>query len=72
MTRRLAVAVSRTTLLPLIRALPVPEPGRVAPVGVDDFAFRKGSHGHRPSGRSAARPPRRQLRRLVAVHLALR
>ncbi|MFD0574931.1 ISL3 family transposase [Dactylosporangium darangshiense] len=44
MSRRLAAAVSRTTLLQLIRALPVPEPGSVAVVGVDDFAFRKGSH----------------------------
>ncbi|BCJ51814.1 transposase [Actinoplanes sp. NBRC 14428] len=39
----LAVAVSRTTLLRLIRALPVPEPGTVPIVGVDDFAFRKGN-----------------------------
>ncbi|GGK00058.1 hypothetical protein GCM10010123_32370 [Pilimelia anulata] len=34
--------MSRTTLLRLIRALSVPEPGTVAVVGIDDFAFRKG------------------------------
>ncbi len=39
----LAVAVSRTTLLRLVRALPVPEPGTVPIVGVNDFAFRKGN-----------------------------
>ncbi|MFI2652386.1 ISL3 family transposase [Micromonospora fulviviridis] len=42
MTRHLAFPVSRTTLLRLIRAMPVPEPGTVTVVGVDDFAFRKG------------------------------
>jgi transposase len=42
MTRLLAVEVSRTTLLRLVRALPVPEAGIVSVVGVDDFAFRKG------------------------------
>ncbi|MEV0733387.1 ISL3 family transposase [Polymorphospora sp. NPDC050346] len=42
MTRLLAVEVSRTTLLRLVRALPVPETGTVTVVGVDDFAFRKG------------------------------
>jgi transposase len=42
MTRMLAVEVSRTTLLRLVRALPVPEAGTVSVVGVDDFAFRKG------------------------------
>ena len=42
MTRLLAVEVSRTTLLRLVRALPVPEVGTVAVLGVDDFAFRKG------------------------------
>jgi transposase len=36
MTRLLAAEVSRTTL-------PVPEPGTIAVVGVDDFAFRKGN-----------------------------
>lgn len=43
MTRLLAVEVSRTTMLRLARALPVPEPGTIAVVGVDDFAFRKGN-----------------------------
>src|SRR5690242_19165055 len=42
MARQLAFPVSRTTLLRLIRAMPVPEPGTVTIVGVDDFAFRKG------------------------------
>jgi hypothetical protein len=42
LTRQLAVEVSRMTLLRLIRALPVPEPGTLSAVGVDDFAFRKG------------------------------
>jgi hypothetical protein len=42
MTRLLAVEVSRSTLLRLVRALPVPEAGTVPVVGVDDFAFRKG------------------------------
>jgi transposase len=42
LTRQLAMAVSRTTLLRLIRALPVPEPGTLAVLGIDDFAFRKG------------------------------
>lgn len=43
MTRLLAAEVSRTTLLRLARALPVPDPGTIAVVGVDDFAFRKGN-----------------------------
>lgn len=43
MTRLLAVEVSRTTLLRLVRALPVPEAGPLPVVGVDDFAFRKGN-----------------------------
>jgi transposase len=43
MTRLLAAEVSRTTLLRLVRALPVPEAGTITVVGVDDFAFRKGS-----------------------------
>jgi transposase len=42
LARRLAVAVSRMTLLRLIRALPVPEAGVVAVLGVDDFATRRG------------------------------
>jgi transposase len=57
LTRQLAIEVSRMTLLRLIRALPVPEPGTLAVLGIDDFAFRKshnyGSivvdmHTHRP------------------------
>jgi zinc-finger of transposase IS204/IS1001/IS1096/IS1165 len=40
--RQLAAAVSRMTLLRLIRALPVPMPGVVAVLGVDDFATRRG------------------------------
>lgn len=43
MTWQLAIEVSRTTLLRLIRALPVPEPGVLSAVGVDDFAFRRGA-----------------------------
>lgn len=42
MTRLLAAEVSRTTLLRLVRALPVPVAGTVTVLGVDDFAFRKG------------------------------
>ncbi|MBF6303256.1 ISL3 family transposase, partial [Nocardia amamiensis] len=40
LTRHLSVTVSRMTLLRLIRALPMPEPGPVTALGVDDFAFR--------------------------------
>ncbi|WP_204038229.1 ISL3 family transposase, partial [Micromonospora qiuiae] len=43
MARLLAVEVSRTTLLRLVRALPVPEAGTLPVLGVDDFAFRKGN-----------------------------
>ncbi|MBF6303142.1 transposase, partial [Nocardia amamiensis] len=32
------------TLLRLIRALPMPEPGPVTALGVDDFAFRRGAN----------------------------
>jgi transposase len=45
LTRQLAIAVSRTTLLRLIRTLPVPEPGTLVVLGTDDFAFRK-SHNY--------------------------
>lgn len=42
LTRQLAAEVSRSTLLRLIRALPVPEAGNPSVIGVDDFAIRKG------------------------------
>lgn len=42
LTRRLTIAASRMTLLRLIRALPLAEPGEVTVLGVDDFAFRRG------------------------------
>ncbi|MFE3175172.1 ISL3 family transposase [Amycolatopsis sp. NPDC059235] len=42
LARQLAVEVSRMTLLRLIRALPVSEPGALSVIGVDDFAFRRG------------------------------
>jgi transposase len=38
----LDLAVSRSGLLRLLMALPDPEPGLVAALGVDDFAFRRG------------------------------
>jgi transposase len=38
----LGLPVGRSTLLRLIRALPDPEPGGVAVLGVDDFALRRG------------------------------
>ncbi|WP_053720597.1 ISL3 family transposase [Saccharothrix sp. NRRL B-16348] len=38
----LASAVSRMTLLRLLRALPEPDVGRLRVVGVDEWAFRKG------------------------------
>jgi transposase len=42
LARGLCVEVSRSTLLRLLRALPVPEVGGLTAVGVDDFAFRRG------------------------------
>ena len=37
-------AVSRHTLIRLVRAMPDPDPGRVAVLGVDDAATRRGHH----------------------------
>jgi transposase len=42
LTRRLAVPVSRMTLLRLVRAMPDPVVGEVSAVGIDDFALRRG------------------------------
>jgi transposase len=39
---RLGLPVGRSTLLRLLRALPDPQPGCVAVLGVDDFALRRG------------------------------
>ncbi|MGW7582953.1 hypothetical protein ACWGLI_17680, partial [Kitasatospora sp. NPDC054769] len=39
---RLAMTTCRDTLLRLIRALPVPSPGLVPRLGVDEFAVRRG------------------------------
>lgn len=44
LTRRLLADVSHMTLLRLLRALPVPDPGQLCEVGVDDFALRRGHH----------------------------
>jgi transposase len=40
----LGAAVSRHTLLRLVRALPDPDPGQVTVLGVDDVAVRRGQH----------------------------
>jgi transposase len=42
MTQALAAEVSRSTLLRLVRSLPVPKPGVLRVIGVDDFALRRG------------------------------
>ncbi|SPL98724.1 Mobile element protein [[Actinomadura] parvosata subsp. kistnae] len=44
LTRRLAAEVSRMTLLRLIMAMPLPKAPACSVLGVDDFAFRKGSN----------------------------
>lgn len=41
MTTRLAVPVSRMTLLPLVRALLEHVPKQIPEVGIDDFSFRR-------------------------------
>ncbi|MGY4101237.1 transposase family protein [Nocardia sp. R16R-3T] len=43
MTGHLATEVPRSTLLRLIRALPLPAAGALPAVGIDDFAIRKGN-----------------------------
>jgi transposase len=40
----LGAAVSRHTLIRLVRAMPDPEPGQVTVLGVDDIATRRGRH----------------------------
>jgi transposase len=42
MTGHVSAGSSRSTLLRLVRKLPVPEPGELPAIGVDDFATRKG------------------------------
>jgi hypothetical protein len=65
--------VSQCTLIRLIRALPDPEIGEVAVLGVDDWAKRRGQsyanvlpgQGHPSHHRHPPRPGGRRLRRLA-------
>jgi zinc-finger of transposase IS204/IS1001/IS1096/IS1165 len=70
LARALGAIVSRCTLIRLIRALPDPEIGTVAVLGVDDWAKRRGQsyasvlpgHGHPSHHRHPPRPGGRHLR----------
>ncbi|MDP9792450.1 transposase [Catenuloplanes nepalensis] len=42
LARKLGMPVGRDTLLGLLRAAPLPQPGTVTALGVDDFALRRG------------------------------
>jgi hypothetical protein len=42
LARKLGMPVGRDTLLDLLRAAPLPQPGAVSALGVDDFALRRG------------------------------
>lgn len=42
LARKLGMPAGRDTLLGLLRAAPLPEPGTVTALGVDDFALRRG------------------------------
>jgi hypothetical protein len=42
LARKLGMPVGRDTLLTLLRAAPLPQPGTVTALGVDDFALRRG------------------------------